>query len=88
MAESDINIVFCNIDWKQSRHVSTKTETKNLKILAGTLTSIISQLSPDVLALCEVGEASEPMQTDALKQIESTITTTWRACMLAPPAPA
>ena len=75
----DANIIFINIDWKRSRHDSPASTHRNLGVLSNTIASIVTNMKPDAICCCEVGEAMKPMTTVQMSAIVNTIRTTWEA---------
>ena len=75
--EHRTRIVFCNIDWKRSRHISNKATIRNLQQLEETIHSIVRNCSPSVLALCEVGETGQGMAEIQMHEIVDAICATW-----------
>ena len=72
-------IVFCNIDWKRTRHASIKSTRRNLQQLQETIQSIVRNCTPSVLALCEVGETGRGMAEIEMHEIIDAICTSWKA---------
>ena len=70
------NLVFCNIDWKTSRHNETARK-KNLRILDSTVASIVQFMEPAVLCLSEVGQAGQGMSTIQLDEMVQVIYAAW-----------
>ena len=72
------NIIFVNIDWKRSRHDNPTCTNKNLKKLARTTASIVTNMQPAVICCCEVGTAMFPMTRDQMSEMAQTMTEAWR----------
>ena len=73
------NVVFINIDWKASRHISAKALAKNLRVLDGTISSVVRKMNPAVICLCEVGEAARPLSAEQMQQVSNQCIGTWSA---------
>ena len=71
------NIIFVNIDWKRSRHDNPTCRNKNLKKLARTTASIVTNMQPAVICCCEVGTAMFPMTRDQMSEMAQTMTEAW-----------
>ena len=71
------NIIFVNIDWKRSRHDNPTCTNKNLKKLARTTASIVTNMQPAVICCCEVGTAMFPMTRDQMSEMAQTMTEAW-----------
>ena len=75
-AEQCITVAFANIDWKQARH--GKNFQKNHAIrLAQTIGSIVAELAPAVLCLCEVGEVMTPLESDNMDAVVRIVREAW-----------
>ena len=72
------NIVFVNIDWKVTRHDTDKSIRRNKEILQGTIRSIVAEMRPDILCMCEVGHPVIPMTADHMKIISDWCVETWK----------
>ena len=64
---TEVNIVFINIDWKKSRHNTQKTTVKNLASLHRTIISVVQQMRPAVICMCEVGNAGRTLSADQMR---------------------
>ena len=71
------NRVFVNIDWKRSRHDNPTCTKKNLKKLAQTTASIVTNMQPAVICCCEVGTAMSPMTREQMSVMAQTMTEAW-----------
>ena len=76
-----VNVVFVNIDWEISRHASEKSTRKNMKVLHATIAYIVRGMKPTMLCMCEVGEASKPLNQRHMKQIAKTIQEAWQCAV-------
>ena len=65
VTEMSANIVFVNIDWKESR--MHKTLSYNLRRLSNTIKNVVSMMQPTMICMCEVGETSHLL---SLRQME------------------
>ena len=72
-AEMSANVVFVNIDWKESRHYGTLK--KNMRTLYTTIRDIVEKMNPTVLSMCEVGVPKLPLTAEQMRQVEATLTT-------------
>ena len=79
VTEHRTGIVFCNIDWKRSRHISNRATIRNLQQLEETIHSIVRNCSPSVLALCEVCATGQGMAEIQMHEIVDAICASWRA---------
>ena len=66
-----INIVYLNTDWKQSRHDTPESRSRNKRKLQETIESIAASMHPDILCMCEVGVASALMTEQQLEDMRS-----------------
>ena len=73
-----INIVFLNIDWKASRHDTEQASTKNKKKLQDTIESIIANMHPDILCMCEVGLAQLPLTEGQMELVSEWCMEIWK----------
>ena len=71
------NIIFVNIDWKRSRHENPSCTRKNLKILADTTSSIVTNMKPAVICCCEVGTAKHPMTMEEMSAMAQAMREAW-----------
>ena len=53
------NVVFVNIDWKETR--MHRTLKANMKKLATTITHVVQKMNPRVLCMVEVGLEEDPL---------------------------
>ena len=72
------NIVFVNIDWAVTRHDTEKSIRKNKAELQSTIESIVAEMRPDILCMCEVGHPVRPMTDDHMKSISEWCKETWK----------
>ena len=54
VTEMSANIVFVNIDWKESR--MQKTLSSKLRLLSEMIKDVVSMMQPTMICMCEVGE--------------------------------
>ena len=71
------NVVFINIDWKASRHNSTKTTKNNMAVLGNTISTVVRNMNPTMICMCEVGEAAIPLSEDQMQQVRDQCTQAW-----------
>ena len=71
------NIIFVNIDWKRGRHENPSCTRKNLKILADTTSSIVTNMKPAVICCCEVGTAKHPMTMEEMSAMAQAMREAW-----------
>jgi hypothetical protein len=69
------NVVFINIDWKQSRH---NKEHANMSKLSFTIGSVINNMKPAMLCMSEVGEASIALTEMSMQQVANQTVQAWR----------
>ena len=69
------NVVFINIDWKQSRH---NKEHANMSKLSFTIRGVINNMKPAMLCMSEVGEASIPLTEMSMQQVANQTVQAWR----------
>ena len=77
--KSQVNVVFINIHWKASRHLSSKTITKNLRVLDATISSVVRKMSPALICLCEVGQAAKLLNADQMVEVSNQCMQSWTA---------
>ena len=70
------NVVFVNIDWKESRH--HRTLNANMKVLAKTITDIVQKMNPTVICMCEVGETKNPLSEEQMQQVADKSISAWK----------
>ena len=73
-----INIIFVNIDWKKTRQDSQSAAKRNLKQLAHTIGSIVTEMKPAVICCCEVGNVMTPMTSQQINEMMQTFRHAWR----------
>ena len=73
------NLIFGNIDWKQSRHDTQAAERRNLLTLERTVSSIVQNMHPAVLCFCEVGVASIPLSDHEMRLLAELVQRKWSA---------
>ena len=78
-----LGIVFVNIDWKKSRHTTDGAERRNLEILKATVTSIVTEMNPALICLCEFGEVGHPLPDDVIPRLQDAIESAWQEAALA-----
>ena len=71
------NIIFCNIDWKRSRHTNPASTKRNLTVLAETTSSIVTKMKPAVICCCEVGTAMSPMTNEQMSAMALAMRKAW-----------
>ena len=70
------NIVFVNIDWKESRHHSALP--RNMALLHETITDIVHKMNPTVICMCEVGGTSIPLSEEQMQQVAEECISSWQ----------
>ena len=80
------NIIFINIDWKRSRHANPTSTKKNLKELATTTASIVTNMKPAVICCCEVGTAKSPMTMEQMTEMADAMREAWERAATERPA--
>ncbi len=70
------NVVFVNIDWKESRHHGTLNA--NMKVLHKTITDIVQKMNPTVICMCEVGVAKIPLSEEQMQQVADISISAWK----------
>ena len=73
-----INIVYLNTDWKQSRHDTPESRSRNKRKLQETIESIAASMHPDILCMCEVGVASALMTEQQLEEMSEWCVEQWK----------
>jgi hypothetical protein len=73
-----INIIFVNIDWKKTRQDTQSAAKRNLKQLAHTIGSIVTEMKPAVICCCEVGNVMTPMTSQQINEMMQTFRHAWR----------
>ena len=78
MAATDmcVNVVFINIDWKSTRMY--RTLAINMKVLAKTITSVVHNLNPTMICMCEVGEVHAPLSEEQMQQVDDQSKKGWK----------
>jgi len=72
------NVVFINIDWKASRHNTGRLEA-NMELLGKTIASVVRNMNPKMICMCEVGVASYPLTEEQMKQVRDQSMHAWQA---------
>ena len=72
------NIVFINIDWKDSRHATEKSTRRNLNLLANTIDDVVRKMRPAMICMVEVGVSHQPLTLPHMEQVRDQVLTTWR----------
>ena len=80
------NIIFVNIDWKRSRHANPTCTRRNLKVLADTTSSIVTNMKPAVICCCEVGSAMSPMTREEMSVMAQAMREAWEGAATEHPA--
>ena len=70
------NVVFINIDWKESRMHGTLR--RNMNLLASTIASVVHNMNPTMICMCEVGETHAPLNKQQTQQVEAQSIRAWR----------
>ena len=73
-----VNVVFVNIDWKATRHDTKDSRARNKKKLQDTIGSIVANMHPDILCMCEVGEAGSLMTEEPLEEVRKWCLEQWK----------
>ena len=73
-----VNIIFINIDWKRSRHKDQAVTRKNLRKLANTTSSIVTNMKPAVICCCEAGEANAVMTMEQFSEMAHAMRFAWQ----------
>ena len=73
-----LNIVFVNLDWKATRHATLKATQRNKPVLEKTIASIVAHMHPDIICMCEVGEAHIPISPEHMKNISEWSKAAWK----------
>ena len=80
------NIIFINIDWKRSRHANPRATKRNLKKLANTTSSIVTNMKPAVICCCEVGTMMSPMTRQHMLEMVDAMRIAWEETATEHPA--
>jgi hypothetical protein len=72
------NVVFINIDWKASRHFSTRSLHANMKILGKTIDNVVRNMNPTMICMCEVGQVMTPLTEEQMQEVEHQIMCAWK----------
>ena len=75
---SQLNIVYLNIDWKSSRHNTQESRARNKRTLQETIASIVAKMRPDILCMVEVGVASSLMTEEQLEAVAEWCMEQWK----------
>ena len=75
---SQLNIVYVNIDWKSSRHNTQESRARNKGTLQETIASIVAKMRPDILCMVEVGVASSLMKEEELEAVADWCVEQWK----------
>ena len=75
---SQLNIVYLNIDWKSSRHNTQESRARNKGTLQETIESIVAKMRPDILCMVEVGVASSLMTEEQLEAVAEWCMEQWK----------
>ena len=75
---SQLNIVYLNIDWKSSRHDTQESRARNKRTLQETIASIVAKMRPDILCMVEVGVASSLMTEEQLEAVAEWCMEQWK----------
>jgi len=67
------NIVFINIDWKESRHDTEKSTKRNLKILGNTIQDVVRKMKHAMLCITEVGVVAQPLTGPHMEQVRDQV---------------
>ena len=70
------NVVFVNIDWKESRLHATLNA--NMKVLAKTITDIVQKMNPTVICMCEVGVPKKLLSDEQMQQVADKSISAWK----------
>ena len=79
LLQNMVHLVYANIDWKAGRHETSKAEKRNLTTLENTLSSIMQNMHPAVLCLCEVGTATQPLNAQMMTRLTEIVVKAWSA---------
>ena len=71
------NILFINIDWKDSRHNTKKSTERNLLILSETIEDVVYKMNPAMICMCEVGSESKPLTQRHMEQVRDQVVIAW-----------
>ena len=75
---SQLNIVFVNLDWKSSRHNTQESRARNKGTLQETIESIVAKMRPDILCMVEVGVASSLVTEEQLEAVAEWCMEQWK----------
>ena len=78
-AVNKLVLAFANMDWKRSRYDTDRARANNNTKLHRTITNIVSKMDPDILCMCEVGEAHQCMDEDMMRDFVDTSQNAWKA---------
>ena len=70
------NVVFINIDWKESRH--HKTLGANMIVLSKTITDVVNKMNPTMICMCEVGVSAIPLTQEQMQQVADQSMHAWK----------
>ena len=70
-------MVFINIDWKSSRHRTVNARNRNAKKLRDTIGSVVRNMQPTILCMCEVGTPTDLLSQDQTKEVERIVMGAW-----------
>ena len=71
-----VNVVFINIDWKESRH--HKTLGANMIVLSKTITDVVNKMNPTMICMCEVGVSAIPLTQEQMQQVADQSMHAWK----------
>ena len=75
-ADQCVTIAYANIDWKAGRH-GRNFRNKHAPALTRTVQSIVAELAPAVLCLCEVGEVKTPLDAEQMDAVFGIVREAW-----------
>ena len=73
-----LHIVYVNIDWKDSRHNTDESTSRNKTRLQETIFSIVAHMQADILCMCEVGLPCQPMSDEHMKSMSVWCEESWK----------
>ena len=74
-AEMSANVVSIHIDWKSSR--MNNGLSRNLKLLAKTITGVVRHMNPTMICMCEVGETKHPLSEKQMQHVVAQVIKAW-----------
>ena len=66
VTEMSANVVFINIDWKESRMHNTLD--RNMNRLATMIADVVRNMNPTMICMCEVGETKNPLSQQQMEK--------------------